>query len=225
MDGTGKLLAPFISRLPSELEPVVVSYPKDEVLSYAQLLPLVEKALSGEGSFVLLGESFSGPLAVMAAAKKPNGLVAVVLVASFVRSPAPWVFRHLRPIVRGFLFHVIPKSLMKCILFGTESSKSFADDFSRTAAEIPPEVFAARIREVIKVDVSSELRQLSVPLLYLAGSRDVIVPARSVDLIRKFCPKVTVVTLDAPHLVLQTTPEESAKAIQSFLHNNEIFLN
>ena len=71
LDGTGLLFQPLVECLPDAIEPVVVSYPPDQKLGYEELLPLVLERLPA-APFVLLGESFSGPLAVMAAATAPR---------------------------------------------------------------------------------------------------------------------------------------------------------
>ena len=57
MDGTGELFADFVKLLPSWIEPHVVSYPRDQRLSYDQLLPILESALPSNESFVMLAES------------------------------------------------------------------------------------------------------------------------------------------------------------------------
>src|SRR5688500_10831267 len=88
LDGTGKLFQPLISALPKYLEPVVISYPQVVSLDYAALAELVRKQLPDD-RFVLLAESFSGPIALAASALKPEHLVAIVLCTTFVSSPTP----------------------------------------------------------------------------------------------------------------------------------------
>src|SRR5262245_5039352 len=83
MDGTGELFAPFLDALGDSIESCVLQYPTHEPLRYSELLPRVRAELPHSGSFVLLGESFSGPLALMLAAEQPAGLCGVVLCASF----------------------------------------------------------------------------------------------------------------------------------------------
>src|SRR5262249_52151039 len=87
MDGTGILLEPLLELLPADLVAKVVSYPANEPCGYEGLLKIVRAALPEDGPFILLGESFSGPLAIIAADARPRGLQGVVLCASFVRSP------------------------------------------------------------------------------------------------------------------------------------------
>ena len=74
LNGTGMLFLPLLAQLPSYDTPRVVSFPGDVMLGYGQLLRRVFHALPSAGPFVVLGESFSGPLALMAAAQAPAGL-------------------------------------------------------------------------------------------------------------------------------------------------------
>src|SRR5439155_22620184 len=69
------------------VEAMVVKYPPDRALDYAELEALVRATLPTQRSFLLVGESFSGPVAVALAASSPVGLRGLVLVCSFVRSP------------------------------------------------------------------------------------------------------------------------------------------
>ena len=88
IEGTGDLFAPLVRALDNSLDTTVLRYPTDEPLGYSELLPRVRAALPASGPFVLLGESFSGPLAIMLAAEAPAGLRGVILSASFATNPA-----------------------------------------------------------------------------------------------------------------------------------------
>lgn len=98
IDGTALMFAPLVEALPPGIRPLPVSYPREEPLGYRELSALVRAALPRDAPFLLLGESFSGPLALMAAAEGPPGLLGVILCASFIRSPVRWS-RLLRPLV------------------------------------------------------------------------------------------------------------------------------
>src|SRR5690349_20385434 len=100
LNGTGVMFRPLLAQLPPEVRAKVVAYPTSELLTYADLLPRVLAELPA-GPFVLLGESFSGPLSLMAAATCPPGLRGVILCASFVRNPlklrAKWLTHLAKP--------------------------------------------------------------------------------------------------------------------------------
>src|SRR5450755_3555099 len=89
LDGTGKLFAEFVQVLSPKVECVVVAYPKDQPMGYGELEGLVVSALPNNRPFVLLGESFSGPLAIRIAARAPKGLVGLILSVTFAKNPYP----------------------------------------------------------------------------------------------------------------------------------------
>ena len=85
LDGTTVLLAPFLAALQGRGVPAsAVGYPGDRPLDYDALEPLVRAQLP-RTPFVLLGESFSGPLAIRIAADPPPGLRGLVLSTTFAR--------------------------------------------------------------------------------------------------------------------------------------------
>ena len=108
LDGSGVMFRPLLSHLPKEIRPIVVSYPPGEMLSYDELLPRVLAAIPDDLPFVLLGESFSGPLAIMAAAKCPPGLIGMILCATFVRNPVWFRPGWLRYFARPLAFRMFP---------------------------------------------------------------------------------------------------------------------
>jgi surfactin synthase thioesterase subunit len=81
LDGTGELFEPFLKALPSSLTSQVVSYPTEQYLTYKELVSLVQRVLPHKEPFVLLGESFGGPLSIEVAASSPPNLRADSLTA------------------------------------------------------------------------------------------------------------------------------------------------
>ena len=219
MDGTGRLFARLLPHLPPALEQVVVAYPGNEPLSYAQLLPFVQRALPGSEPFILLAESFSGPLAVMVASQHPQGLLGLVLVASFVRCPVSRVLALGAPLVRGWLMRALPPSFQAWALLGRRASAQHRLELESAVNTVSPAVLAARARQVLAIDVSRDLAEVSVPILQLVASEDALVLRSSAELIQRSSPHVHTVTIAAPHLLLQVAPREAATAIESFAHS------
>jgi pimeloyl-[acyl-carrier protein] methyl ester esterase len=218
LDGTGLLFQPLVRCLPPEIEAIVVSYPSDVALSYEQLLPIVLKALP-PGPFVLLGESFSGPLAIMAAACNPAGLQGLILCASFVRSPAAWLPAWCSYLVRPFQFRFYPLVAHLRILLGRFSDPQVRSLVAEAVALVRPEVLAHRIRVVHGVDARDQLASCACPVLYLRGDHDRLVGTSALRSVIRACPSAKVVTVAAPHMVLQTQPEASAVALEAFVQS------
>jgi len=219
MDGTGVLLQDFAARLPGDITPQIVSYPMDQVLGYRQLEERVAAELPSDGPLVLLGESFSGPLALRLSSRGLGNLRAVVLVATFVQSPLWWFPRALRAIIRAPFFQLPPPDwFLRRYLAGSDAPAELLQELRTVQKPLTPSVLAARAREIVAVDATEDLRCCPVPVLYLGGRRDRIVPpARTLPGLKAIRPDLETVILDAPHLVLQRRPAEAAEAIALFL--------
>jgi alpha-beta hydrolase superfamily lysophospholipase len=86
LDGTGEQFAPLIDALGPDVPTVVVRYP-DAPLDYEAHEQIAASALPRDRPYILLGESFSGPIAISLAAQFPRGLLGCILCASFVKTP------------------------------------------------------------------------------------------------------------------------------------------
>ncbi|WP_283190454.1 hypothetical protein [Pseudomonas sp. PMCC200344] len=102
MDGTGELFAAFASSMEREFDTLIITYPPNIPLSYTALESLVRESLPTDRPFVLLGESFSGPIAISLSARQPPQQLGLVLCGTFARNPRP-IFSHL-----SFLLGALP---------------------------------------------------------------------------------------------------------------------
>lgn len=215
MDGTGLLFEPLVKALPPSLTAHIVAYPPDQPLGYNELLQLVQKAADEGGDFVVVGESFSGPLALMLAARRPVGLRGVVVCASFVRFPLP-VPERWRGAVRPWMFHLQPLLLVSFVLLGRHCWGRLGRLLRAAVRSVSPAVLTARARAVAGVDVTAELRICPVPVLYLRAAGDWVVRPACWELLRSVRPDAKVAVLPGPHLLLQVAPAESAAVLASF---------
>lgn len=217
MHGSGVLFETFLKELPDWITPVVVSYPPDKVLGYSGHLDIVMSSLPEDQSFVLLGESFSGPLALMAAARHPKGLRGVILCATFATWPLPFPPAIASLIIALGPFRFKSTHLFLRLLFGKKASIELKNLFAEALAYSTPEVLTARARAVMKVDCTAELRSCQVPLLVMVADNDRIVAGRCSESIRSIWTEAEVVHFNAPHLILQSVPVEAARRIRRFI--------
>ncbi|WP_437313855.1 alpha/beta fold hydrolase [Sorangium sp. So ce385] len=221
LDGTGALFAPFVEALSAEsadIAPEVVSYPADRALDYDALEALVAARLPADGPYALLGESFSGPLALRLACRRAGQLVGVALVATFVTNPVWLVPSLARHLVGPWLFRRrAPELVARRYLVGARADAAWLERVAANVETVDPAVMAARVREVLSVDARAPLQRCAAPLLYLGAAGDALVPPRVLRELRRLRPDLECVTVDAPHLVLQLAPEASARAIAGFL--------
>jgi pimeloyl-[acyl-carrier protein] methyl ester esterase len=219
LDGTGDLFAPLLAVLPRDVTAKVISYPPDQALSYEALLGVIEHQLPLNGEMILLAESFSGPLALRYAAMYPQRVRAVVLCASFIRSPLP---RWLRGLVAPLLFRLpLPAFAVRLLLVGHEPPAALVQSVKETIAKVRPAVLAHRLKAVFDLDCTDALTRCPAPILYLRAIEDDLVPPsalRAIQAIRR----VEACSIRGPHLLLQAEPGACWREIEAFLVRQRI---
>lgn len=214
MDGTGRLFAPLIAALHPAIDPRPIAYPPDRPLGYDELLELV-RPQRPRGEWYVLGESFSGPLALRLAAERPPGLRGVVLAATFVTAPVAWAPRWL---ARPAFFSAAATRLAARVLGAHRCPPGVAAVFRAANASVAPAVLARRARATLDVDLRPLAPALAdTPTLVLAADRDRVLSSARLDEIGALLPHAVVHRFDAPHLLLQSRPAECAAAIADFL--------
>ncbi len=211
MDGTGELLDALAGRL-SRFRPVhIVSYPLDKPLGYDELTAFVTARLP-EGRFAILGESFSGPIAIEIAAKERRA-AGLILASSFARYPLPPL---LVPFTRLFDLRRMPLRIVEATLLGAWSTPELESRLRELLRRLPRETIQARAASALRVDKRQALRQIACPALCLHGRFDRVAGKRCVRQILLAQPRCQVQLLDAPHMLLETHPGEAARAIDAF---------
>jgi pimeloyl-ACP methyl ester carboxylesterase len=214
MDGTGELFQPLLEALgPSQIS-IVVSYPEAKPLTYAELESFVRTHLP-TGPFVLLGESFSGPIAISIAASNPQGLQGVVLSCSFASSPRPLAAR--ASSLLSLPVPTPPVAVLAIALLGSFRTPKLRALLKNALKRVAPSVLRLRLAEALRVNVGEELKAIKVPLLYLQANSDWVVPETAWAEVSSALPGARVLAVSGPHLLLQSNPVASANAIQEFV--------
>jgi len=84
-------------------------------------------------------------------------------------------------------------------------------------AQVPSSVLRARLVAAANVDVTSQLRSLDVPTLYLQASEDAVVPSTAAEAFSRVARRSSVAVVGGPHFLLQCVPSEAAKPIVRFI--------
>jgi pimeloyl-[acyl-carrier protein] methyl ester esterase len=211
MDGTGELLAPLVARLSVHRSVQVIAYPTGKPLGYDGLLAFAVNHAPKE-RFVLVGESFSGPIAIELAASLPS-VLGLVLASSFARHPMPSL---LAPLARIIDLAWIPNSIAVAALLGSTAAPELKAHLIQVLARLPRELIRVRAFEVLRVDKRNRLREVRCPMLCLHGRLDRLVRKKYVDEIVSAKPECQVHWFEAPHMLLETHPDDAANAINQF---------
>jgi pimeloyl-ACP methyl ester carboxylesterase len=195
-----------------------VGYPVDRALGLDELAELALEKVPGSEPFVIIAESFSGPIGVRVASKRPTGLTALVLVASFVTPPMGAISRWLVRLGAGLAARLpLSPNIVTNFLLAENADEDSIAEVQEAVRSVRPHVLASRLRMVATLDVRSDLKACAVPILYLAGSQDRLVPPHRVHQLVTLHPQTVLRTIPAPHLVLQTAPRIAAREIAEFL--------
>lgn len=216
LDGTGLLFADFAASFGPEVKVVVVSYPTDVSLGYAELESVARSFLPQDQPYFLLAESFSGPIGISIAASSPPALLGLILCCSFARNPVP-MLACLRLLVGAFPLSIIPVGLLGFFLLGRFSSSTLRGALAKSLALVAAPVLRARARAVLTVDVSASLPRIRIPVLYLRASEDRVVSRSSSELVASLAPQTKVVEFAAPHFLLQVSPSAVASEVTGFM--------
>src|SRR5262249_37046547 len=156
------------------------------------------------------------PLALMLADRLPGRVRGVILCSTFVRAPLPnagwlrlatitptvWLVRTARRVpARVFRPRSLPLAGAQAMTWPRVSSR----------------VIAERARAILALDVREMLGRCAAPLLYLAATRDRVVPRRNAEEIARARPGVRVATIDGGHLALFTNAGAAAQTITGFI--------
>ena len=218
MDGTGELFKPALASFPANLKPIPVAFPNDRIVDYNGLVDLLLPRFQGEPRFLLLGESFSGPLVLKIASRRLKGLAGVILLNSFVTSPVPrWI--SFLPLRLLFSFPP-PKLALREFLVGYDAPADLVEFVRSTVRKVPARILSARVKEVAKCDLQADFANCPCTILWIHSQDDHVVSPRNLTNQFQDNPNITWHKLRGPHLLFQRFPGECWNAIEQFEYSS-----
>lgn len=216
LDGTGDLFDRVAPYLAGDLTVRVVRYPQDPTLGYAGYVGLVRNEI-GSRPVYLLGESFSGPVAIMLAAALGKQIMGVILVASFVKNPWPrWLIRRAARVDP----ESTPAKIRDAILMGSYGDAALTEKVEEIIRTLSRPVRAARLMAVAEVDVRRDFAALQCPVLILHGRSDWLVPKSAMQRAVSSKGGARMTVIPGSHMLLQTQPQQAAAEIVHFTRSS-----
>ncbi len=218
LDGTGTLFTPFIRNAPEWANPIVISYDQNKKESYDELIGNVLKAIDKDQPYLLIAESFSGPIAISLAANNPVNLKGLVLCASFAVNPMPHMSLLFIPSLFRYIFRKkIPAWAIRRFLTGVKSTPELVKATASAIQSVSPEILVERMKMVIEVDSIKKLEQCHLPMLYISAAQDMLISNQSFTVIQSVKPNIRYVQIEGSHFVMQTKPSEVWHEINKFV--------
>jgi pimeloyl-ACP methyl ester carboxylesterase len=216
LDGTGLVFEPLLQYLPEEIDAQVVRYPVDSVMTFAEHVAFAREQLPRDKSFVLLAESFSGPVGLQLLAEPPENLVGVIFVATFARFPSPFLLDAANHLPQGVLLKLFSTTLFSRFFCLGSATKERVGLFRRALATVKLKVLSRRLQLLAELPPPPDTT-FSGPCLYLQASNDRLVPARALIPMQKHLPQLQVEKVSGPHIILLAHPETGARLISDFI--------
>jgi pimeloyl-[acyl-carrier protein] methyl ester esterase len=225
LDGSGALFAGLQRAAPRELSLSVLRYPDEGRQDYPALqAQLAPELAARRGPYVLVAESFGGPLALRIGAGHPPGLTAIVLVNSFVAAPfesraVGIASRTLSAIGSPLLARLGPplSALIRRFMVGDDAPDALVQEVQAVLRALPAHTLAARLRTVIAANETQAYLHTQLPIFYLRGTEDRLVGDHAIETLIRLRPGLQLHRLPGPHLLLQRHPEETLALLQACL--------
>lgn len=214
LDGTAQLRQTALGLDWGGMRASALSLPNQGPQDYESLAAAIAPTLP-PGNLVLLAESFSTPLAMLLAAKQPERVTALVLVAGFCGNPQPsglgWL--PLQPL----LSLTPPAFLLKQFLTGDDASPELLAALTAAVGHTPAATLAERVRVALALREADCPNLGELPVLLLQARQDRVIPWDAQSQLERHFPDATCHWIDGPHLLMQTRAQECRDAVLEFL--------
>ncbi len=215
LDGTGLLFKPLRDALPNNIDVVVISYPPDVLMGYEELVEYVNARLPEE-DYILVAESFAGPIAYQLAELNSSYLQSVIFVATFLDSPRPLLSK-LSKLFSPSLIRVMPDFIIKSFLLGRSTNNEVLSLFKKSLKRVSPKVLSYRLNELSKLSMRHEQIQ-NVNALYIQASNDNLVLKKSAKNFKNAFSRLGIFEVKGSHFILQTNPQACSHIIEKQLN-------
>ena len=157
-------------------------------MDYRELRLDIQLALP-ESPFILVAESFSGPLALQIAGKQLNNLRGVILAASFVQNPRPVLTFFFQALLKPWLFRLpATKWAIRHFMAGPIADEKIVNAVMSALNTVSPETLYARLRAIMSADATVLLTESRVPLFCIFPNQDKLIGNAGKNHIYRFGP-------------------------------------
>lgn len=216
-DGTGLMFNAFNTEVKDAVKTFVVAYPQEDAQDYLTLAEYVRSKIPENEDYILLGESFAGPLVYEIACKDPQNCKACIFVATYLTNPSPAALNKLTRLPAKLIVYLlsIPIIIAKLTLSkdaDLDIAKAIADNF----ASVKPSIIKQRLKTINSLG-EAPTRQLAMPCLNLTATEDKLVMKEKINEFKTLCTQLTLGTAEGGHFVLQENPIKCGEVVKNFL--------
>ena len=215
LNGSSALFTPLLAEL-RDIDCHTLELPDHGPQDYGCLAEKISGQL-GDTPFVLLGESFSGPIAYRLALQRPPGLQGLIFAASFLTTPSTAL-----PLLKRL---PIPLALatrpwvLRAMCLGRTASDQALQLVQEEIRRLGKPLIRARLDTLATLQVPQQ--HLDLACLHLWPQQDRLVAASVARQLVNACSNIHQLRLEGPHFILQAQPQRCAQAIRTFMEELE----
>ena len=226
LHGTAELYGGIKERLPHHFQSEYINIPSSGKQDYRTLTDWLDKKLTDDShdldkiqqKRIIIAESFSGPLALRWAAKNPDKVAGVILVASFCETPLNPGISLLALLPLRPLFMVKPPTkALRHFLIGDDASDEEVTRLRAVVQTIPSATLTKRVRAILELMERDSPSLPNVPMMFLQAQTDNLIPWDAQQKLESCYPNARTHWIESPHLMLQRHPQQSLKLILEFV--------
>lgn len=213
LDGTRRLFKPFIDALNCKSDLSIIELPSGENQSYDFITQCVREKLPPNEPFILLAESFSGPIAYRLLQDEVKNIITVIFVATFLKRPT-FLIKLAAKLVAGFMLKrtFVSTLVVKALMTGFDSTQETLQMFWDTAEQVGIRTLKLRLEAISTLPRPTQ--RISRPCYYIQAENDFLVPRNNFLEFKKHFENIKLYRINGPHLLLQTRANECARVIE-----------
>ncbi|MGD8388079.1 MAG: alpha/beta hydrolase [Desulfobacteraceae bacterium] len=186
---------------------------EEQISDYVRWVEAVLKERVDPGSYILIGHSMGGAIAMEFAAGQPAGLVGLVLVGTGAKlGVSPIIFRLLREDPEGFIQTIDRAAL------GPSAGSKVRKAVEASIRRCSPDVILGDFLACDRFDMRDRMGRIRVPVLIVCGEEDRLTPPTYSEYLHREIEDSRIVEIpEAGHMVMLEAPEKVNREMEAFV--------
>ena len=218
-DGTGSMFHALVKELGNAFETTVISYPGSGPQDYSTLTDGIRKQIHETADYVVLGESFAGPIVYQVAVRDAEKCKGAIFVATYLTNPNPLVLKILTAMPPLLLsFFLSRPSMVRALSLSREADDAVAKAIAKNFRSVNPNAIRQRLMAIANLD-TAPTQELTIPCLCIQATKDKLVPEHKLIDLKRVCRSLDVRQVAGGHFILQEAPGDAAELVRAFCQN------
>lgn len=218
-DGTGTMFAALSKALGNAFTPISVAYPETGPQDYLALTEVIRRQLPEKENYMILGESFAGPIIYQLAINAPKNCKAAVFVATYLSNPQPLFLKILSLLPASILSRFVSTAfVIKWLALGRQADPAIADAIAKNFGSVKPHIIKQRLIAIGSLN-NKPNQTLDTPCFYIQANQDKLVLKDKLPDFERLCHSLTIIHAEGGHFILQENPHYCAEILRKHLLN------